>query len=463
MAALPAVLHSAGRRPAATCLPEEHTQQTGRGLAELHGLRVGETHRPRAARLITDSAIEGLKGTVRFEWAALDAWFEEDEQVFVHPRDPYSRVDALRSNRRVRVELDGVVLADSASPVMVFETGLPVRYYINRTDVRFEHLVPSDTVTSCPYKGMTSGYWSVLVSRHRTQGPWPGPTTSRPGSCCRSPAWSRSTTRWSTPTSTASAWIVRRHISPERAGMGAEPLLHAAVINNARWCDAVCRSHGYPGEFGGRLWISAGHALPFYPNAITLSPDVTAAEATASQDLSRPFAIKDSFARLDLAPHGLTPLFDATWMVVPAPVGGDEPSWDVVTKPGDLVRWEAAWAGGGEVSGLFQPALLADADCAVWPAPGRHPGRRGYRLYGGQGYRNFERVQIRNRLRGTVGGRDAGRGRALARPADRRLRTWRGPSHRAAGRVHDPGAAAGLGARISRSVAGPRRRRPAPG
>jgi hypothetical protein len=49
--------------------------------------------------------------------------------------------------------------------------------------------------------------------------------------------------------------------------MGADALLHAAVINNARWCDAVCRSHGYPGEFTGRLWISAGHALPFYPNA----------------------------------------------------------------------------------------------------------------------------------------------------------------------------------------------------
>ena len=92
---------------------------------------------------------------------ALDAWFEEDEQVFVHPRDPYSRVDALRSQRRVRVELDGVVLADSGSPVMVFETGLPTRYYVNRTDVRFENLVPSDTVTSCPYEGMTSGYWSV--------------------------------------------------------------------------------------------------------------------------------------------------------------------------------------------------------------------------------------------------------------------------------------------------------------
>ena len=109
------------------------------------------------------SALEPLAGTVRFEWAALDAWFEEDEQVFVHPRNPYARVDAIRSNRPVRVELDGVVLAESASPVMVFETGLPTRYYVSRTDVCFAHLLPTDTVTSCPYKGTTSGYWSVLL------------------------------------------------------------------------------------------------------------------------------------------------------------------------------------------------------------------------------------------------------------------------------------------------------------
>lgn len=147
--------------------------------------------------------------------------------------------------------------------------------------------------------------------------------------------------------------------------MAADPLLHAAVINNARWCNAVCRSHGYPGQFTGRLWTSVRHALPFYPNAITLSPDATAAEVTAAQDPSRPFAIKDSFARLDLAPHGLTPLFDATWIAVPTPAGGDDPSWGAVTDRGELVRWEAAWASGGEVIGLFQPALLDDPDCAV--------------------------------------------------------------------------------------------------
>ena len=142
-------------------ISEGHTQQTRRGLAELHGLTVGEVHRPRAARLITEATVDGLNGTVRFEWGALDAWFEEDEQVFVHPRNPYVRVDALRSNRAVRVELDGVVLADTRSPVMVFETGLPTRYYVSRTDVCFEHLIPTGTVTSCPYKGTTSGYWSV--------------------------------------------------------------------------------------------------------------------------------------------------------------------------------------------------------------------------------------------------------------------------------------------------------------
>ncbi|HTX25654.1 MAG TPA: DUF427 domain-containing protein [Streptosporangiaceae bacterium] len=143
-------------------IPEGNAQQTGRGQAEVYGLRVGEVDRPRAAKLITESAVDGLTGTVRFDWEALDSWFEEDEQVFVHPRSPYVRVDALRSDRPVRVELGGVVLADSPSPVMVFETGLPTRYYLDRIHVDFARLIPSDTVTACPYKGVTSAYWSVL-------------------------------------------------------------------------------------------------------------------------------------------------------------------------------------------------------------------------------------------------------------------------------------------------------------
>ena len=81
----------------------------------------------------------------------------------MHPRSPYVRVDSLRSSRTVRVESHGVVLAESSSPVLVFETGLPTRYYLNRTDVDFGALVPSETVTACPYKGYTSGYWSSVV------------------------------------------------------------------------------------------------------------------------------------------------------------------------------------------------------------------------------------------------------------------------------------------------------------
>jgi uncharacterized protein (DUF427 family) len=142
---------------------EDRTEKLKRGTARRHGLRVGDVTRPHAAHVYGEDAVPGVAGMVKFEWAALDSWFEEDEEVFVHPRDPYSRVDALRSTRRVRVELDGVLLADSASTVMVFETGLPTRYYFNRTEVDFSHLVPTDTVTACPYKGRTSGYWSVRI------------------------------------------------------------------------------------------------------------------------------------------------------------------------------------------------------------------------------------------------------------------------------------------------------------
>jgi uncharacterized protein (DUF427 family) len=142
---------------------EDTTQHSPRGLVELHGLRVGGVLRPHSARVLRESSVDLLGGTVRFDWNALDAWFEEDERVFVHPRNPYVRVDALRSTRRVSVELEGVVLAESSSTVMVFETGLPTRYYFDRTKIHFDHLLPTDTVTECPYKGTTSGYWSVRV------------------------------------------------------------------------------------------------------------------------------------------------------------------------------------------------------------------------------------------------------------------------------------------------------------
>jgi uncharacterized protein (DUF427 family) len=147
-------------------IDENRVQKLSRGPARLHGLRVGDQARPASARVYTDQALAGLADMVRFDWDALDSWFEEDEEVFVHPRNPYTRVDAIRSTRTVRIELEGTVLGESSSPVMVFETGLPTRYYLNRTEVDPEHLLPTDTVTSCPYKGTTSGYWSVRIGDH---------------------------------------------------------------------------------------------------------------------------------------------------------------------------------------------------------------------------------------------------------------------------------------------------------
>jgi len=142
---------------------EGHEEHLRRGTAMRLGLRAAGGVRPGVAHHYVSSDIEGITGTVRVDWAAMDAWFEEDEEVFVHPRNPYTRVDALRSGREVVVELEGRMLARSSRPVLVFETGLPTRYYLDRLDVDFAHLVPSDTVTACPYKGTTSAYWSVDV------------------------------------------------------------------------------------------------------------------------------------------------------------------------------------------------------------------------------------------------------------------------------------------------------------
>lgn len=142
---------------------DDRPQKVQFGPSRFHSLvGAGQTHSA-AARVFDPDADGPLAGYVRFEWDCL-RWFEEDEQVYGHPRNPYSRVDALRSHRRVRVELDGVLLADTSSPVLLFETGLPTRYYIDPTDVFFQHLEPSPTQTLCPYKGTTSGYWSVRVN-----------------------------------------------------------------------------------------------------------------------------------------------------------------------------------------------------------------------------------------------------------------------------------------------------------
>ena len=140
----------------------ETERSPSRGEAHLHTVRAGGTEAPGAARTYPDSPFEELRDAVRIDWAAMDAWFEEDDEVFVHPRDPYKRVDILPSSRAVRVEVDGVVLADSIRPHVLFETSLPPRWYLPKPDVRLDLLTPTATSSQCPYKG-TAAYWSARV------------------------------------------------------------------------------------------------------------------------------------------------------------------------------------------------------------------------------------------------------------------------------------------------------------
>jgi uncharacterized protein (DUF427 family) len=130
------------------------------GEAEIFHVKTPSGMAKLAARRYPDSPAAQLRDAVRLEWNAMTEWLEEDEPVYTHPRDPYTRVDILASSRHVRVELDGVTVAESAQPRILFETGLPPRYYIPLTDVRMDLLRPSDRQSQCPYKG-TANYWSV--------------------------------------------------------------------------------------------------------------------------------------------------------------------------------------------------------------------------------------------------------------------------------------------------------------
>ena len=129
-----------------------------------------------AARIAEEPSTPALAGHVRIAWQAMDAWFEEDEQVYVHPRDPYVRIDALASTRHVTVEVAGEVVADTRAPVMLYETGLIARRYLPPTDVRRDLLEPSETVTHCPYKGTTRYYHLQIGGQVLKDVAWEYPT-----------------------------------------------------------------------------------------------------------------------------------------------------------------------------------------------------------------------------------------------------------------------------------------------
>jgi uncharacterized protein (DUF427 family) len=109
-----------------------------------------------------------IKDYLGFYWDRMDHWYEEDEEVFVHPRDPHVRVDVRLSHRPVRVVLGGETIAESRRARFLFETGLPTRYYIPQADVRIDLLEPSATRSACPYKG-TAVYWSARLGEARVE------------------------------------------------------------------------------------------------------------------------------------------------------------------------------------------------------------------------------------------------------------------------------------------------------
>jgi uncharacterized protein (DUF427 family) len=143
----------------------EQRRSPSRGVGLVHDVRVDGVCAPGAALLHPDSPIEPLRELVRLDWDAMDEWLEEDEPVYTHPRDPYTRVDILASSRHVEVEVAGIVVADSRSPRILFETGLPPRYCLSLQDVRMDLLRPSVTRTGCPYKGMASYFHLELDGR----------------------------------------------------------------------------------------------------------------------------------------------------------------------------------------------------------------------------------------------------------------------------------------------------------
>jgi uncharacterized protein (DUF427 family) len=141
---------------------DKHTHCPKKGDASYYTIRVGDRVVNNGAwyypEVIPD-APPSLKGLIAFYFERVDRWLEEDEEISVHPHDPYHRIDVLATHRHIRVSLDGELLAETSRAIALFESNLPPRWYIPREDVVAD-LEPTDTVTRCPYKG-TAAYYSV--------------------------------------------------------------------------------------------------------------------------------------------------------------------------------------------------------------------------------------------------------------------------------------------------------------
>ncbi len=145
---------------------DHHSFCPYKGTASYWTIRVGDKVSENAVWGYPDpyDEVPALKDFVAFYWDRVDGWYEEDEEIFVHPRDPYKRVDVVASSRHVQVVVGGEIVADTKRARFLFETRLPTRYYIPPEDVRMDLLVPSDKATACPYKGKAR-YHSVKIGQ----------------------------------------------------------------------------------------------------------------------------------------------------------------------------------------------------------------------------------------------------------------------------------------------------------
>jgi uncharacterized protein (DUF427 family) len=135
-----------------------------KGGASHWTLKVGNRAQENAAWIYENPLpeVSRIAGLVAFYWRKVDNWFEEDEEIFGHARDPHHRVDVLPRSREVRVSFGGELVARTRRGLFLFETGLPTRYYIPPQDVRSAFFEPSAKHSTCPYKGEAS-YWSLRV------------------------------------------------------------------------------------------------------------------------------------------------------------------------------------------------------------------------------------------------------------------------------------------------------------
>ena len=88
----------------------------------------------------------------------MDAFYEEDDRILGHAADPYHRIDIRHTSRHLVVRAGGRVVADTTSPLVLYESGFAPRWYVPRDDVVGRGADAGDLQTFCPYKGVASYY-----------------------------------------------------------------------------------------------------------------------------------------------------------------------------------------------------------------------------------------------------------------------------------------------------------------